>query len=251
MKRGVSLSGELAISSAAEEIELILKLGKHDDMKALFEDGVVYMNTLEFYRTLEAHDERSDVNEGTVRVRNRRGGVLKRRNSETGAFEEIAQLTRCRIRELNSNLQDLNVYCLYYLRAEMPINGLGALISERTKRGFGDYAVVVIDAGEFVARVKRAAMDKGYRHFRSLVRYADLSKEEIETGPFVKHEAFSHQSELRIAVHTGDNNGSAIKLKIGSIEDIAVLVPSRSLDELSFSDQANNALQATRVSARA
>ncbi|WP_339934660.1 hypothetical protein [Vreelandella glaciei] len=208
-------------------------------MKSLFEDGVIYMNTLEFYRTLEAHDERRDVNEGAERIQNWRGGVLKRKNPKTGTFEEIAQLTHSRIRELNSNIQNLHVYCLYYLKSEMPIKSLGSEIAQRTKLGFGDYAVIVADAGAFVTRIKQAAIDKGYRHFRSLVKYADFSKEELDVGPFVKDQAFSHQSELRVAVHAGDHTGSAIKLEIGSLKDIAVMVPSSALDEISISDEAN------------
>ncbi len=35
--------------------------GHHEHMQSLFEDGVIYMNTLEFYRTLEADYERRDV----------------------------------------------------------------------------------------------------------------------------------------------------------------------------------------------
>lgn len=206
-------------------------------MKALFEDGVIYMNTLEFYRTLEAHDERSDVNEGAVRVSNKTGGVLHWKNPKTGTLEEIAKLTHSRIRELNSNIQNLNVFCLYYLKSKMPIESFGAIIPKRTKVGFGEYAVIVADAGAFVTRVKEAALNKGYRHFRSLVKYEDFSKEELDVGPFVKDQAFSHQSELRIAVHTGENNGSAIKLEIGSLKDIAVLVPSGELDGISLADQ--------------
>lgn len=242
---GVSLLGRLAINSEVEEIELIIKLGAQEHMRSLFEDGVIYMNTLEFYRTLEAHDERRDVNEGAERVRNRRGGVLKRKNPETGTFEDIAQLTHSRIRELNSNLQNLNVYCLYYLKSEMPIKSLGTVIDQRTKLGFGDYAVIVADAGEFVTRIKQAAMNKGFQHFRSLVKYADFSEEDVEAGPFMKDQAFAHQSELRIAVHTGENRGAAIKIEIGSMKDIAVMVPSGALDEISISDEANNAMHAT------
>lgn len=236
-----------AINPKADEIELIIKLGAHEHMQALFEDGVIYMNTLEFYRTLEAHDERRDINEGAEWVRNRRGGVLQRKNPETGAFEEIAQLTQSRIREFNSNLQYLNVYCSYYLKSDMPIKSLGAAIAERSKLGFGDYAVVVTDAGEFVTRIKQAAIEKGYKHVRSLVRYVDFSKDDVEVGPFVKDQAFAHQSELRIAVHTGENSGSAIKLEIGSLEDIAVMVPASSLDEISIIDEANKAMYATSV----
>ena len=216
-------------------------------MQSLFEDGVIYMNTLEFYRTLEAHDERRDVNEGAQRVQNRRGGVLKRKSPETGAFEEIAHLTHSRIRELNSNLQNLNVFCSYYVKTDMPISSLGATISERAKLGFGDYAVVVADAGEFVTRIKQAAKAKGYKHFRSLVKYVDFSQDDFEVGPFVKDQAFSHQNELRIAVHTGKNSGSAIKLEIGSLEDIAVMVPADALDDISIQDEANKAMHATRA----
>lgn len=44
----------------------------------------------------------------------------------------------------------------------MPIKCLGALIAKRTKQGgFGDYAVVVTDAAEFVTGVKKTAIDKG------------------------------------------------------------------------------------------
>lgn len=236
--RSVNPSGGGVIISAVEsDIEIIIKLGSHEHMKALFEDGVIYMNTLEFYRTLESDDERSDVNEGAVRVSNKTGGVLHWKNLKTGTLEEIAKLTHSRIRELNSNIQNLNVFCLYYLKSKMPIESFGAIIPKRTKIGFGEYAVIVADAGEFLTRVKEAALNKGYRHFRSLVKYEDLSKEELDVGPFVKDQAFSHQSELRIAVHTGENNGSAIKLEIGSLEDIAVLVPSGELDGMSLADQ--------------
>lgn len=212
-------------------------------MKSLFEDGVIYMNTLEFYRTLEAHDERRDVNEGAERVRNHRGGFLKRKNPETGALEKVAQLTHSRIRELNSNLRSLNVYCSHYLKADMPIKGLGADMSQRVKLGFGDYAVVIVDAREFVTRVKRAAINKGYKHFRSLVNYVDFSQCYVEAGPFVKDLCFSHQSELRIAVHTGRNSDSEITLEIGSLKDIAVMVPSIALDEISIFYGGGNSIQ--------
>jgi len=227
----------VTINSDVNDIEIIIKLGPHEHMKALFDDGVVYMNTLEFYRTLEAHDERSDVNEGTEQVSNRTDGVLRWKNPKTNTFEEIAKLTHGRIRELNSNIQNLNVYCLYYLKSKMPIESVGAIIPQRTKVGFGEYAVVVADAGEFVTRIKKAAIDIGHRHFRSLVKYEDFSQEKLDVGPFVKDQAFSHQSELRVALYTGENSGSAIKLEIGSIEDIAVLVPSEDLNGISLADQ--------------
>jgi hypothetical protein len=216
-------------------------------MQSLFEDGVIYMNVLEFYRTLEADDERSDINEGAERVRNRRDGVIKRMNPETGALEAITQLTDSRVRELNSNIQNLNVFCSYYLKSSLPIKNLGAEVSERAKLGFGDYAVVIADAETFVTRVKQAAIEKGYKHFRSLVEYVDFSKDDFEVGPFVKSQAFAHQNELRIAVHTGENSGTFIELEIGSLEDIAFMEPAGELDEISIQEKANKAMHAKRA----
>jgi hypothetical protein len=216
-------------------------------MQSLFEDGVIYMNALEFYRTLEADDERRDINEGAERVKNRRDGVIKRKNPETGASEEIAQLADSRVRELNSNIQNLNIFCSYYLKSSLPIKNLGAEVSERAKLGFGDYAVVIADAKTFVTRVKQAAIEKGYKHFRSLVEYVDFSKDDFEVGPFVKDQAFAHQNELRIAVHTGENSATFIKLEIGSLEDIAFMEPAGELDEISIQDKANKAMHATRA----
>lgn len=231
----------------SNEIELIIKLGEREHMQSLLEDGILYMNPLEFYRTLEADDERRDPNEGTERFHNRSSGVLKIKNSETGDFEEIAKLTHSRIRILNSNLQKLNVFCSYYLRTKLPVNNLGAVITQRTKVGFGDYAVVIADAVEFVTRVKQAAIEKGYKHFRSLVKYVDFSQDDFEVGPFVKDQAFAHQNELRIAVHTAENSGSAIKLEIGSLEDIAVMLRTDTLDEISIQDTANKVMHTTRA----
>lgn len=243
----LAIPWEVSINPENSPIELIIKLGSHKNMRSLFEDGVIYMNTLEFYRTLEADDERRDVNEGAERVRNCRGGTLKLKNPEIGGFEEIAQLTHSRIRELNSNLQNLNVFCSYYLKVEMPIRNLGTAISERAKFGFGEYAVVVADAGEFVTRIKQAAVAKGYKHFRRLVKYVDFSQDDFEVGPFVKDHIFAHQNELRIAVFTGENTGAAIQLEIGSLEDIAIMVPAKALDEISIQDKASNAMHATLI----
>lgn len=229
-----TISWRFTINPKTKEIELIIKLGAHQNMKSLFEDGVIYMNTLEFYRTLEAHDERRDINEGAERVRNLRNGVLKRRNPDTGAVEVVAKLTHGRIRELNSNYQNLNVYCSYYIKSQIPITSLGAAISKRAKLGFGDYAVVVHDARKFVTMIKQAAIEKGYTHIRRMVKYVDFSQDEVEVGPFVKDHVFSHQSELRIAVYSDESSGSAITLEIDPLKEIAIMVPAGALDELSI-----------------
>lgn len=213
-------------------MEILIKLGEYQYMKDLVDDGVVFLNTLEFFRTLEEEGERKDVNEGAVRVRNYSGGFLKIKDSEAGMYEEVAKLNHTQVRESSSNIQNLNVYCLYYVNTKVPLPSLGALMEFRVKNGFGQFAVIITDPGAFVTRIKDAVLAKGYKHFRSIVNYVDLTVDNVEVGPFVKHHEFSYQNELRIAVHTGNELDEAIRLEIGSIKDIAVIVPAELLDEI-------------------
>jgi hypothetical protein len=80
-----------------------------------------------------------------------------------------------------------------------------------------------------------------------LVGYVDFSKDDFEVGPFVKDQAFAHQNELRIAVHTCENSSTFIELEIGSLEDIAFMEPAGELDEISIQDKANKAMPSTRA----
>src|SRR5688572_27690473 len=88
VRQDANLSHHRAISDNhnSMETEVIIKFGKLQHMKELIDDGLVFMNTLEFYRTLERDDERKDPNEGAQRLRNLLGGTLRMQIPGTRVF---------------------------------------------------------------------------------------------------------------------------------------------------------------------
>jgi len=202
-------------------------------MKRLLEHGEVYMNTLASYRGNEHDTERHDPFEGLERIMQMKGAKLSRKNSATGNNEEVALLTGGIGRIKNSNLDKINVYCVFHFAIPFDENvPLGEVVDQRVWSGFGDTAVVIGDAAEFITRVKNEAHRCGLSHWRSSVEYVDMSKRHDEVGPFVKDLAFAHQQELRIAVFDETAEPGPIKVKIGNIADIACLVPADEIGKI-------------------
>lgn len=220
--------------------DLLIKFGPEKYMQRLLEQGELYMNTLASYRGNEHDLERHDPNEGLERIMQMKGAKLTRKNSVTGRDEEIALLTGGVGRIKNSNFDKTNVYCMFHFvipfDEDVP---LGEVVDERVWRGFGDTAVIIGDAVDFVTRVKEEAHYRGLSHWRSSVDYVDMSKRHDEVGPFVKDLAFSHQNELRIAVFDKAAEPGPLSLSLGSIADIAYLVPACDVGRITVQSCAN------------
>lgn len=213
--------------------DILIKFGKRAHMEDLFHHGVIYMNTLAWYRTQENDTERHDPDEGLERIMQVKGGRLYRKDPDTEKSMEIAELTGGVARFRHRNLDQFNVFCLFHFAA--PDDDkllLGEIVSERILSGFGDTAVVIGDAGSFVTRVKTTAQQRGLAHMLRLVNYVDLSAHHGEVGPFIKDLRFQHQRELRIAVFDEQRLPEPLRLEIGSLEDIALLIPAKEIPQL-------------------
>lgn len=212
---------------------LLFKFGEKEHMEALVNDGELYLQTLGHYADLE-HRERGDEYEGVVTVRSSNGGTLKIRHPKTGKEHSI-QLTYSQMRESDSSLKAVNVYCLYCLQFEETDSPeIGMRFSVDVINGFGDAAVMIYDVDAFLNRVVKAAEEEGSIVMHRIVRYLDLRDYTGDLGPFRKDSRFSHQNEYRIAVGTPERNGKPIKLNVGSLDGIATLMESDEVQKLKF-----------------
>ena len=212
---------------------LLFKFGEKEHMEALVNNGELYLQTLGYYADLE-HRERGDKYEGVVTVRSSNGGTLIIKNPKTGE-EHLIQLTYSQMRESDSSLKSVNVYCLYCLQFEETDSPeIGMQFSVDVINGFGDTAVMIYDVDAFLTRVVKSAEEKGYVVMHRIVRYLDLREYTGDLDPFRKDARFSHQNEYRIAVGAPDRNGKPIKLNIGSLNGIATLMRSDALQKLKF-----------------
>lgn len=215
------------------EHEIVIKFGQFDHMKKLREQGQIFMNTLSSFRKQEAGAERYDPDDGILERYNIKGARLLRKDKQSGKEIEVAQITSGIGRVTGVEIDNLNVYCLFYIA--IPFNEkvkVKDLIEPVLLSAFGDTAVIVVDPPEFLTRIKNKAKEQGHVHFRKKVEYIDLEGYHGKVGPFVKGLSYQHQNELRIAIHRDTPPAPEFTFEIGSIEDISVLLPTKELGDL-------------------
>ena len=92
---------------------------------------------------------------------------------------------------------------------------------------FGDYAVAVTDVPQFYERIVTLLRADRITGRADLVEYVD-DDYRGEVGPLRKLHRFAYQSEWRLVCSGGP--GGARRLRIGSIADISLLVPSNEVN---------------------
>ncbi len=98
-------------------------------------------------------------------------------------------------------------------------------------RNFGDAALVILDSEEFLARIKKAAEEKGCKIYFNKVHYYDEKIDWVDIFisliqgthniAFWKRKAYSNQQEFRIVIPVEDYTEDHIELDIGDISDIS------------------------------
>ena len=214
---------------------ILMKYGSKKHMKSFLEHGQLCMNSMNYFHEVEGDALRHDPYEGLVSIKQMKNGILKRVNPETGEHEEVARITKATIRESNSNIEYLNLFCMF----AVDIEGYNALsfsehVDERVWKDFGDSLVMILDLDEFISRVKIAAEKEGVHVKFGLVRYKDFDTYEGDIGPFLKSHKYSYQNEARFVAL--NQKSERLFLNIGPIDDIAKLMDASDTPELSISE---------------
>jgi hypothetical protein len=213
----------------------LLKMGQREHMEQ-FRKGLLYMNTLNYFRGLDGDPARADRYEGVTHIFQPKDVII--RLSAPG-FGEIAigleDLAAATTLSMNSELC-CNIFCLHANTA--PVNGT-LFPSER--EWFGDSIVLVLNTQDFLNRVSAAAKARNLTAKGQLVEYYDDDTYTGKLDRFRKSTHFAHQREYRIAV--GSPGTEPLICDIGDIADITSQV-------ISFSD-ANNVFKFSEDDARA
>lgn len=191
-------------------------------MKALIEDGAIYMQSLRNYIDIE-HDQIGDPDEGLSL------SLTKDVKVEIDGVDIPGVIGPVRV--VDSTEYNPPIYCMYSLAPEHVIPN-GNTIDPRCC-GFGDYAVLMKNDNEFNRRLSNVFEENCSGFLKGdLVRYVNREAYSGEMGAFKKYDNFSYQHEYRYVWEKSDLNASAVTLTIGDLRDIAVLVPSEKLNSL-------------------
>lgn len=147
-------------------------------------------------------------------------------------------------------LDDLNVFCMAAFQSDLGpwpslqlVDQVKQQVAESlpTCRKFGEHAVVITDAGEFLRRVTRASEREHWQVCSSRVMYYDSYPPEVAfwdgrsfAPAFLKPRDFQLEREFRIAIDTRTPGDNPVTLDIGEIRDIGWRAETRELGNLQF-----------------
>jgi hypothetical protein len=193
---------------------LLLKLGQREHLETL-RKGLLYMNPLAFFRSLEADQARGDRSEGIDYVYQPADcdlvfdtGIPGSEKIRVSAASGLAGV-RIRMQRTSS----CNIFCMFAVT-----NPMEGPLFPKSHQWFGDSFLVFTQTQEFLSRIAAAAKRQGLKGEWGLVQYYDENKHTGGAGRFWKSSSFSYQSEYRIALETGTEG--PFRFEVGDLTDI-------------------------------
>ena len=202
---------------------LLIKLGSKEHMTALYEQGEIYMQTVDYFRSLEKKDDgRADPNENLKLYYKGNGlkglTITVKKGDITANISQQTGLESLTYREYLSI--GINIYSLSHV--ELP---LGVTITPvlDLKNFFEDkdYALIISNTKEFVERIRSSMMkQQGYVGITAKpVEYYDHTNYGGEVGIFRKSKEYEYQKEYRVVGYFEDK--CVRKFYVGSLKGIA------------------------------
>ena len=217
------LAFEMMKEEAINGLALLIKF-KNERIIDSLQSGCVYMNSLEVFRKMEADSEENDEVADPV------DGLWHMHD----AYVYTEDFSEPPIHVVDAGIQTKHsndfCYCFFGIDEKHYVEQF----NEKQKQKFleiGDTALIVTDLPQFLERVKKAAIFRGYEFNCDFVEYYDpkvdsinlqkiFGKDGLKHIAYRKKDIFSYQQEFRITVHAPDVKEDHIVLNIGDISGI-------------------------------
>lgn len=199
-------------------IRYLFKFGKREHMEQLRDEGLVYLNSLSYFRALEKDLNRSDENECLTAV------YHKTHDMWIGDHVIPAE----NIPEIKMTLHHTwHVFCMFGIidhKGKMRFPIIDRRIYED---GEWDTAAAIVSP-PFFNRL-RNKLDGTPAWGVTPVEYVDLKTYNGVVGPFRKDRRFAYQNECRLAFFA--KNDKPRILRLGSLKDCIRLVPTKEMPD--------------------
>jgi hypothetical protein len=221
------------------------KPDKHEHAEQ-FIKGKLFMKRLSYFREIERASDRADRHEATA--------MWWQPNNLSIQFKDHPELN-IGPQDLGAPVSvtfdyhsDLHIFCMSAMHAgdfdfqdgtfDCPTDEDARKLKQQLEFSdeclkLGDIAVV-LNAGEFMLRVKRAIEKRGYKFTATLVEYYDPAVFHggfrFDQIPFRKRAEFSFQKEYRIVVDSNTKGQDDLEIEIGDISDISAKMTAANLN---------------------
>jgi len=205
-------------------IKMFLKLGSLENITDLYENGTIYINTIEFFKKIEDNELRGDNYEGASEIINSLPGTFRIPGIDRDFKYEKVHLKKSFDQVLG------NIYSLYCISSKGFPNPLDFRMDEKNLR-FGTHCLMIKDNQYFFDKVQSELKNNGFDFRHGFVNYYDKDKiSNKNLTLFDKPKEFEYQKEFRFYVHNKELK--PIKIQIGSLEGKAEIIETKNLTEL-------------------
>ena len=201
---------------------VLLKYGKREHLEE-FRDGLLYMNSEDYFSRLEGDTVRADHFEGTDEIHQPSAiKELRIENNIDGRIVVIVPKDLAGPIKIRFGKRPLsNIFCMFAVTAPKD----SPFVDEQNY-AFGDSFIVILNTQEFIDRACAAAHAGGFNFSSGLITYYDEKVYSGKTGLFAKPSTFAYQQEFRLAVDPGSSQ--PVRLRISSLTDITSPIHSLS-----------------------
>lgn len=199
-----------------ETILIFLKIGTLKHITDMYENGTIYMNSLDFFKEIEDDFLRGDENEGAIHKVNTANATIKFPWMDSDIHPSRIQY--------GTYLESGNLFSLYSISSKWDPNPLGFRFDARNL-DFGSHCVVIKQPGVFIKKVESELIKKGYLFKHGFVKYYEEQERLMDLTPFHKPNAFKYQKEFRFFVE--NEVKEPIKINIGSMKAYAEIVAAK------------------------
>ena len=199
---------------------MFLKFGQEEHIRDLFENGTIYMNSIQRFRLIEDNGLRGDNYEGISEIRNYLPGTF--------IIPEINHEVHHLGIHLRQSYPEVlgNIYSLYCISSKTVANPLEFKIDKRNSE-FGTHCLMIKNNPEFLSKIENALILSGLPFRHGFVEYYDKNKVNGAITLFQKPVEYEYQKEFRIYVERPYID--PFVLKIGSLQNIAELFTSNDI----------------------
>lgn len=210
-----------------DSIVSLIKFGRELHMNALLKTGQLFMQTIGHFRKLEDGEVRGDRDEGLNYLMTQpKMGVITI-GGHTLNPDDIVRVTVSR--DYDHGIHVFSMTGVSWETTMKMVSG-GNAVHPQVTTEFGDTALVILNAKEFLRRVDAACRKNVREANRGWAIYFDPSS---HSGPVTLHHKnknYDWQTEYRITVPpTGE---PSFILDIGSLEDIAAVTPASEVNSM-------------------
>lgn len=203
----------------------VFKMGAEEHMNDLLLNGTIYMNSIQHFKKLEDDELRGDNYEGVSRIWNTKNGNFSIPSLGYNGKYQHLHLTQS-FKEVAGNIYSM--YCISSVGFGSPYE----IKFDERLLNFGSHTFVVFDMQKFLDRMKRILDLTGLEFEYGLVNYYDKREVNKELTVFDKPDYFEYQKEYRFYLKRDAMD--AFSFKLGSLEDIAKVIPTEAIFEKDF-----------------